>query len=282
MIRSTLATTSEAAAPVAISATPARTARSTTARPIVTSTPSGWVHTGIGSVGGSLARTTWLVRRRRALPAATRPRRDRDGRRGGTASGTTSPNQTAAVRREGAGPDVKPWPHGGLRRRGRPGHHEYSLHGVRPRRQGGGPPPARARADPAAGRVGGARPPRDLGADQDGRRVLPDQPSPDRRRHRQHRDHQPARDHRCLGQEDGSALHQRDRLAGHPHRLDRQGARRRRTRRHHPAAGRPGPCAVLLGRQAAVDARERRRPQRTPRPTATPSSAPSTPGWSGT
>ena len=54
--------------------------------------------------------------------------------------------------------------HGRLRRCRRPGHHQHPIHDLRPRRQRGGPPPARARADPAAGRLGRAQPGRDLGA----------------------------------------------------------------------------------------------------------------------
>ena len=54
----------------------------------------------------------------------------------------------------------------GLRRRRRPGHHQHPLHDLRPRRQRGGPAPARARADPAAGRLGRAQPGGDLGAHQ--------------------------------------------------------------------------------------------------------------------
>ena len=56
--------------------------------------------------------------------------------------------------------------HGRLRRRDRPGHDEHAVHDLRPRRRGGRPAPARAPADPAARRLGRARPGRDLGAHQ--------------------------------------------------------------------------------------------------------------------
>src|SRR6185437_11034145 len=53
-------------------------------------------------------------------------------------------------------------PHARVRRRRRPVDDEHPLHDLRPCRPRGGPPPARARADPAPAGLGGAQPDRDL------------------------------------------------------------------------------------------------------------------------
>ena len=127
-------------------------------------------------------------------------------------------------------------------------------------RQRGGPPPARARADPAAGRLGGARPARDLGAHAVGR--------PERR---WTTPGLTASDLAALGitnqretavvwdRTTGRPLLQRDRLAGHPHRPHRLRAGPRRPRRRDPAQGRPAAGHLLLRRQDPVDPGERRR-----------------------
>ena len=165
----------------------------------------------------------------------------------------------------------------------RPGHDEHPVHDLRPRRQRGRPPPARARADPAAGRLGRAQPGRDLGADRCGRHDrAAARPGCTAARPGRGRHHQPARDHRGVGPPHRPALLQRDRLAGHPHRPDRQprwsataaatrsgarpGCRRRRT---SPAARSSG-----SSRTSTASARPPRR--------ATRSSATPTPGCSGT
>ena len=127
-------------------------------------------------------------------------------------------------------------------------------------RQRGGPPPARARADPAAGRLGGAQPGRDLGAHQLGRAdARLDNAEPDRLRPGRAGHHQPARDDRGVGPRTGRPLLQRDRLAGHPHRPDRLRAGPRRPRRRDPAQGRAAAGHLLLRRQDPVDPGERRR-----------------------
>ena len=78
--------------------------------------------------------------------------------------------------------------------------------------------PARARADLPAGRLGRARPGRDLeqhpGGDRRGARAG----RPQRGRHRGRRHHQPARDAVVWDRTHRQAGPQRDRLAGHPHR----------------------------------------------------------------
>ena len=81
----------------------------------------------------------------------------------------------------------------------------------------------------------------------------------DREGHRRGRHHQPARDGGRLGQEDRQAGLQRDRLAGHPHRHDRQRARQGRRPGSLPRQGRPAAGDLLLGPEGQVDPRQRRR-----------------------
>ena len=155
-------------------------------------------------------------------------------------------------RQEGAGV-------GRLRRRDRPGHHQHPVHDLRPRRRRGRPPPARARADPAAGGLGRAQPGRDLGAHRIGDDVGAEHDEAVGRRPCGARHHQPARDVAGLEPEHRPPVLQRDRLAGHPHRPHRLGAGPRRPRRRDPAQGRAAARDVLLRRQDAVDPGERRR-----------------------
>jgi glycerol kinase len=66
---------------------------------------------------------------------------------------------------------------------------------------------------------------------------------------------QPARDRPSCGTAStGRPWYNADRLAGHPHRLDRQGAGCRWARRRDPAQGRSAPGHVLLRGQGAVAA----------------------------
>ena len=89
--------------------------------------------------------------------------------------------------------------HARLRSRHRPRHDQHPLHDLRPRRQRGGPPPARARADHAPGRLGGARPRGDLDTHPGGRPARPwTTPGSTAGGPGRPRAHQPARDHRGL------------------------------------------------------------------------------------
>ena len=108
------------------------------------------------------------------------------------------------------------------RRRHRPGDDEQPLHPVRPVRAAGRQPPAGARPDHAATRLGRARRRRDPRARADLRpgraaRRGCGRPCARRRRHQQ-----PARDDRRLVAPDRAPGPQRHRLAGHP---DRRGVR---------------------------------------------------------
>ena len=123
-----------------------------------------------------------------------------------------------------------------------------------------GHPPARARADPAAGRLGRAQPGRRSGSAP--RRSI---------RTALSKHNLSASDLAAVGitnqrettvvwdRKTGRPLLQRDRLAGHPHRPDRLRAGARGQGRRHPAQGRPAAGDVLLRRQDPVDPGERRR-----------------------
>ena len=141
----------------------------------------------------------------------------------------------------------------GLRRCDRPGDDEHPLHGVRPFRPGGRPPSARAPADPAACRLGGARPAGDLGTRAHRLRAVPVRREPRAVRPGRDGRDQPAGDHRGLGQDERPSAVQRDRLAGHPHRPDRGRAGPGRPRSRHPAPVRLAAGDVLLGGQDPMD-----------------------------
>ena len=71
---------------------------------------------------------------------------------------------------------------------------------------------------------------------------------------------QPAGDHHRVEPPDRPPVRQRHRLAGHPDRRHRRRPGTRRERRGDPAQVRPAARHLLLRRQAALDARARRRP----------------------
>ena len=128
------------------------------------------------------------------------------------------------------------------------------------RRQRGRAAPARARADPAAARLGRARSAGDRRTHQQGdRRRAAARATSTAARSRRDRRHQSARDDGRLESEDRPALVQRHRLAGHAHRSHRQRARSHARRRDDPRAHRAAARDLFLRRQAAVDPRERRR-----------------------
>ncbi len=170
---------------------------------------------------------------------------------------------------------------GVLHPRPRPRHHQFARHPVRSRRRIVAVGAARVPADLPAARLGRARPGGDLGdPDRRGRRGAGTRTAAPAR-HRGHRHHQPARDHGRLGPRDRQADPQRDRLAGPPHRGVLRSPEARRPRGVHPREDRPGDRRLLLGHQARLDSRQRRRaPGPRPRP-ASWRSAPSTPGWCG-
>ena len=77
-------------------------------------------------------------------------------------------------------------------------------------------------------------------------------------RHRQHRHHEPTRDHGRVGPRDGRAGLQRHRVAVPPHRAHHRRARRRPGRRaRHPREDGARARRVLLGEQDQVDPRQR-------------------------
>ena len=171
----------------------------------------------------------------------------------------------------------------GIHRRHRPGHHQHPVHDLRPRRARGGPPPARARADPARAPGWVEHDPVEIWERTcvGGAAVL--QPGRSWRRRTWPRSaSRTSERRRSCGTAHRAAVLQRDRLAGHPHRPDRRRAGPRRPRRGHPSQGRPAAGDLLLRRQAAVDPGERRRGARGRRSAATRCSAPSTPGCCGT
>jgi AcrR family transcriptional regulator len=84
---------------------------------------------------------------------------------------------------------------GRFRRGSGSGHDEHQVHDLRPRGQRGRQAPARAPANPAEGRLGGARPGRDLGAHPDGHRDHNECRRPVLRRPGRPRDREPAGNH---------------------------------------------------------------------------------------
>ena len=111
---------------------------------------------------------------------------------------------------------------------------------------------------PEAG-LGRARPDGDLGALAGGHRRAPwHNVGHHRRRPRCRRHHQPARDDGRLGQDDGQAGLQRDRLAGHADRRLRQRVQQGRRPGPLPGEGRPPAGDLLLGPQGPLDPRQRR------------------------
>ena len=125
------------------------------------------------------------------------------GSGGGTVARSTGPN--SYMRRDE-----------GSRPRDRPGNHRHHGSGLGPPRSGGRPRIFRASAALPEARMGRARRRRDLESDVTGRPVGPPEGLPDGTRSGCHRDHQPARDHGAVGQEDRKARSPGDRLAGSP------------------------------------------------------------------
>src|ERR1039457_2156199 len=100
MSRRTVATTSEAEAPVDSNVSPTRMARSMTARAVTWSTPSAPCHRYSESVGGPMSRTARPARARSDLPAT---REDR----GGCGSGVIS--DTSPLLQSGGAEPNAPW-----------------------------------------------------------------------------------------------------------------------------------------------------------------------------
>ena len=139
-----------------------------------------------------------------------------------------------------------------------------------------------ARADLSEAGLGRARPDGDLVALQGRHPRRSGQGGHHRRRSRRRRHHEPARDDGRLGQGDGQAGLQRDRLAGHADRRDHQRVREGRRPGSASRQGRPSARDLLLGPEGQVDPRQRRGCACQGRGRATCSSATSTPGASGT
>ena len=166
----------------------------------------------------------------------------------------------------------------GVRPRDRPGNDLDPGHALPAQRHLGRRGPGGARADLSPGRLGRARPQGDLGEDPAGDLPGPAGQQPHRRQHRRGRDHQPARDHRRLGQEHRRAGLQRHRLAGHPDPADRVPVEGRGLRGRDQAQDRAGHRHLLLGHQDRLDPGERGGGQGAGRARATCCSATPTPG----
>ena len=136
--------------------------------------------------------------------------------------------------------------HGRLRRSNRPGHHQLTIHDLRSWRKRARQTSARARPDPAARRLGGTQPGRDLGAQQRGAADGDECGGPGAVGLRRAGCHESARNRSRVEPQDRPPLLQRHRVAGHPNRPYRQRVGPGRPRRCHPHQGRSAACNVLL------------------------------------